>query len=277
MVAPACASTVVASVRALVRTVTRPPDAAAISSATLVSAMTWPRPTTTRWSALSCSSLIRWLDTSTARPWAASDRRIPRIHTMPSGSMPLNGSSIINTGGSPRSAAAIPSRCRMPRENPPALRRIAEPSPACSTTSSTRLASRPWEWASHSRWLPADRRGPLIGGIEAEDHPHRGGFPGAVRADEAGYLARRDRERHPVQGQHGPEPLAQTADFDGCFHAQQSGERRWSWSSRRGAVFASLAGGTAGSPAGVTLLPAGEATMIYMGAAGDRSGGWPRW
>ena len=30
--------------------------------------MTRPRPTTTRWSAVSCSSLIRWLDTSTARP-----------------------------------------------------------------------------------------------------------------------------------------------------------------------------------------------------------------
>ena len=47
-VAPACASTVIASGRAVVRSVTRPPDAAASSSATLVSAMTLPRPTTTR-------------------------------------------------------------------------------------------------------------------------------------------------------------------------------------------------------------------------------------
>ena len=46
--APACASTVIASDRAVVRTVTRPLDAVAISSATLVSAMTRPRPTTTR-------------------------------------------------------------------------------------------------------------------------------------------------------------------------------------------------------------------------------------
>ena len=99
--APACASTVIASGRAVVRSVTRSPDAAASSSATLVSAMTRPRPTTTRWSAVSCSSLIRWLDTSTARPWAASARRKPRIQTMPSGSRPLNGSSSISTGGSP--------------------------------------------------------------------------------------------------------------------------------------------------------------------------------
>jgi hypothetical protein len=74
---PRVASTVIASAGAVVRSVTRPPDAAAISSATLVSAMTRPRPTTTRWSAVSCSSLIRWLETSTARPWAASDRRKP--------------------------------------------------------------------------------------------------------------------------------------------------------------------------------------------------------
>ena len=35
--------------------------------------------------------------------------------------MPLNGSSNISTGGSPSSAAAMPSRCRMPREYPPGL------------------------------------------------------------------------------------------------------------------------------------------------------------
>jgi len=67
--------------------------------------------------------------------------------------------------------------------------------------------------------LPADQRGALIRGIEAEDHPHRGGFPGAVRADKAGHLARGDRERHPVQGQHRPEALTQAVDFNGCLHA----------------------------------------------------------
>ena len=50
-VAPAWASTVIASVRAVVRNCTRSPEADAIRLATLVSAMTCPRPTTTRWSA----------------------------------------------------------------------------------------------------------------------------------------------------------------------------------------------------------------------------------
>ena len=88
---------------------------------------------------------------TSARPVAASERRNPRIHTMPSGSIPLNGSSMISTGGSPSSAAAMPSRCRMPREYPPALRRITPARPACSVTSSTRRAVRPCECASHSR------------------------------------------------------------------------------------------------------------------------------
>ena len=47
-VAPAWARTVIASVRAAVRSSTRFPDAASISAATLVSAMTRPRPITTR-------------------------------------------------------------------------------------------------------------------------------------------------------------------------------------------------------------------------------------
>ena len=105
-----------ASARAVVRSRTRSPEAAAMSAATLVSAMTWPRPATTRWSAVSCSSLIRWLETRTARPSAARPRRNVRIQAMPSGSMPLNGSSIISIGGSPSRAAAMPRRWRMPRE-----------------------------------------------------------------------------------------------------------------------------------------------------------------
>ncbi len=58
-VAPAASSTAAAAGRSAVRRVTRSPDAAASRLATVVSAMTLPRPTTTRWSAVSCSSLIR--------------------------------------------------------------------------------------------------------------------------------------------------------------------------------------------------------------------------
>jgi hypothetical protein len=46
--APAALRTSIARPGTVVRTVTRPPDAVAISSATLASAITRPRPTTTR-------------------------------------------------------------------------------------------------------------------------------------------------------------------------------------------------------------------------------------
>jgi hypothetical protein len=41
-----------------------------------------------------------------------------------------------------------------------------------------------------SVWLSTDQRAPLLGCIQAEDHPHGGGLPGPVGADEAGYLPR---------------------------------------------------------------------------------------
>src|SRR5690606_19669206 len=157
--APALASTSIAWARAVVRTVTRPREAASISSATPRSARTRPLPTTTSCPAVSSSSLIRWLDTSTARPSAASDRSRPRIHRIPSGSRPLNGSSSMSTGGSPSSAAAIPSRWRMPSEYPPARRRATASSPTWPITSSTRLLPNPCEWASHSRWSRPVRLG----------------------------------------------------------------------------------------------------------------------
>src|ERR1700733_11471982 len=61
--APALASAVIASAGAGVRSVMRLPEAAAMRSATEVSAVTRPRPMTTRWPAVPSSSPIRWLDT----------------------------------------------------------------------------------------------------------------------------------------------------------------------------------------------------------------------
>ena len=43
-----------------------------MNSSTLVSAISLPRPITTRWSAVNDISVIRWLDTSTVRPCAAN-------------------------------------------------------------------------------------------------------------------------------------------------------------------------------------------------------------
>ena len=139
------------SERCGVVTSTRSLDAFVSSCATLVSATRRPRPMTMRWSAVSSSSPIRWLETSTTRLCAASSRMRPRIHTIPSGSRPLTGSSNMSTGGSPSNAAAIPSRCRMPSERPPARRRDADARPTWSSTSFTRRFAMPLLWAIHSR------------------------------------------------------------------------------------------------------------------------------
>src|SRR4029077_5218867 len=88
------------------------------TSSTLVSAISRPLPITSRWSAVRAISLIRWLETSTVRPSAASTRRRVRTQWMPSGSRPFTGSSKMSTAGSPRSAEAIPSRWLTPSEKP---------------------------------------------------------------------------------------------------------------------------------------------------------------
>jgi len=50
--------------------------------------------------------------------------------------------------------------------------------------------------------------------VEAEDHPHRGGLPGPVRADEAGHPSRLNGEGHPVQRDGLPVSLADTGHLD---------------------------------------------------------------
>ena len=108
------------------------------SSATVVCASRRPWPMTTRRSAVCATSLIRWLEMSTVRPCAARFFSRLRIHRIPSGSRPLTGSSSSSTAGSPSSAAAMPSRWDMPRENLPARRSAAFSSPVISSTSLTR-------------------------------------------------------------------------------------------------------------------------------------------
>jgi len=63
--------------------------------------------------------------------------------------------------------------------------------------------------------LAVDKRGARLGGVQAEDHPHRGGLPGPVGAYEAGDLAGGDGEGHPVQRERGAEPLTHTGHLDG--------------------------------------------------------------
>ena len=110
-------------------------------SSTVVSAISRPRPTTMRCSAVRAISLIRCEETNTVRPSAASSLSRVRIHRMPSGSRPLTGSSRMSVCGSPSSAAAMPSRCPMPSENPPARLPATAARPTISMTSSTRRAA----------------------------------------------------------------------------------------------------------------------------------------
>ena len=129
------------------------------SSATVVWASSRPWPITMSWSAVCATSLIRWLEMSTVRPRAARFFSRLRIQRMPSGSRPLTGSSSSSTAGSPSSAAAMPSRWAMPRENLPARRSAAGPMPVISSTSSTRWLGIALPAASAVRWPRAERPG----------------------------------------------------------------------------------------------------------------------
>ena len=158
-VAPACASAVPRGRASAVRTVTRSPEAAASSAAMLVSAMTSPRPTITRWSAVSCSSLIRWLDTSTARPWAASDAQEAAhpddalgVHAVERLVEHQHRRVAEHRGGDAQPlphAQRVAARLAPGRRFQPGLaEHLVDPA-----------GGRPWEWASQSRWLRAVRLG----------------------------------------------------------------------------------------------------------------------
>ena len=84
-VKPAPARTVIAAGTSAVLISTCPFVAAASSSATETSASRRPCPMTISWSAVSSSSLMRWLETKTVRPSAANLRNVSRIHWIPSG------------------------------------------------------------------------------------------------------------------------------------------------------------------------------------------------
>ena len=110
-------------------------------------------------SAVWAISLIRWLETRTVRPSAASARRNWRIQAMPSVSRPLTGSSNIRIGGSPSRAAAMPSRCFMPSEKPLTLRLATASRPVSLIISVTRRRPMPLLRAIEARWASAVRPG----------------------------------------------------------------------------------------------------------------------
>ena len=195
----------------------------------LMSAISRPRPTTIRWSAVNAISLIRCDETNTVRPSAASPRRRLRIQWIPSGSSPLTGSSSITVCGSPSSADAIPSRCPMPSENLPARLRATslqadevDQLVDAATRDAVRLREREQVVVGgaagvHRARLEqradlVQRRGVVavvlaVDGdvarrrrVEPEDQPHRRRLAGSVRPEEPRHDARPDREVEPVDG-----------------------------------------------------------------------------
>ena len=162
---------------------------------------------------------------------------------MPSGSRPLTGSSQSRTGGSPSSAAARPSRCRIPSEYLPARRRPTDSRPTRSSTSCTRRRPMPLLCARHNRWwirvAPAvqcpgleqradlvqrpsdvavaaavDQYGAAARPVETDDHAHRRRLPGTVGAEESGDDTGSDVEAQPVDRAHRPVALAQFPCLD---------------------------------------------------------------
>ena len=138
-----------------------------------------------------------------------------RIQTIPSGSRPFAGSSNMRTCGSPKSAAAIPSRWLIPereRAHSPAGD-VAEPyqfehlvdaatrnavrlrqaqqvlAGAAATVHSFGVEQRPdlvEREAVIGVRLPGDRDAPLVRTVQTEDESHCRGLPSAVRSEEPG-------------------------------------------------------------------------------------------
>ena len=67
--------------------------------------------------------------------------------------------------------------------------------------------------------VPGDRAAARSGAAQPAEHPHGGGFPGAVGSEKSENLAPRDLERNAVHGLEAAETLAQLPDgYDGFIH-----------------------------------------------------------
>ena len=198
---------------------------------------------------------MRWLDSTTAVPSAASRVSTRCTWFLPAGSRPLDGSSSTSSRGLVSSAAARPSRWRMPREKP----RTRSSATSASPTSleylvDTRRAGvaaakggkrgevppggqgrvepravhepgdavRRGQRASDRR--PQDLQAAAVGDGQAQQEAEQRGLPGAVRADHAVDLALRHIQVDTVERDDITEalgdPAARTAretSIDSCF------------------------------------------------------------
>src|SRR5918994_428830 len=191
-------------------------------------AMTWPigasatsrpRPITTRWSVVSSISLIRWLETN-ADP------------ADPVGVQPVDGlveqhdAGVAEQRGGDPQPLAHPQRVRSgppsgdlvqadqaedllhPGPGDPVAHRQGEQVAAGAAARMDRpgVQQRPHDPEGRTELLvgaAVDQRLPGGGPVKAEDHPHRGGLAGAVRAQEPGHLAGLHLERQVVDGEGG--------------------------------------------------------------------------
>ena len=179
---------------------------------------------------MSCSSPIRWLETSTARP-SRGQRAQEAAHPDDAlgveaveGLVEHEHRRVAEQGGRQAEPLAHAERVAAGLAPGHAVCR-----PACSITSSTRraeqalgvgqpqqvvapAAARVESAGVEQRADVAQRAGAgcgtaaldqgaaLVDRVEAEDHPHGRGLAGAVGADEAGDLPGRDREGQAVEG-----------------------------------------------------------------------------
>ena len=217
-----------------------PRTRAASSSATLVSATSRPRPMTTRWSAVS-SQLAHQVAGDEHRPALGRQRRsrppdpddalgvepVDRLvehqhrrvaeqrrgdaQPLPHAEREAAGPASGDRRGRARPAraprrpggAAMPLLCASHSRWSRALR------PGCSAPASSSAPTCVSGVRSDRYGLPPTSAVALVGRVQSEDQPHRGGLAGAVGPDEPGDLARPHGERQPVDGDRRPVPLAQ--------------------------------------------------------------------
>ncbi len=201
------------------------------SSETGPCTMTRPRLRMTARLQTSSTSWSRCDDRKTVMPSLPSWRMSSRTSFMPCGSRPLVGSSSTMTSGLWMSARAMPRRCRMPWEKPPALESARSSSPTMSSTSAMRSSlTSPFILAEHAQVAPGRHvavehgvvheaaqmaQSPLpvgrdlvvehlrvaAGGVdEPEDHADGGGLAAAVGAEEPEHVALADGDAQVVDG-----------------------------------------------------------------------------
>ncbi len=189
---------------------------------------------------------MSWLESRIAVPAAPSSATSARSSSTPAGSRPLAGSSRMSRLGDRISAAARPSRWRIPVERPPARRFAAAASPARSRASSIRapafapvqlrkqleisanrevgieprLLDEAGNAGREARIVAVEPRSEQADGAgvrpgEAEEQPEKRRLAGAVSPDESADLAAPQVEVDPVDRLDLAEALAQPARLDG--------------------------------------------------------------